>query len=251
MNEKKQLWEDYGANEAYYAVVTLDKFRKDNLGETAKEEFFQMGRDHVTRIFREIEDGFAMKFAPRRALDYGCGVGRILVALAEKCEQVVGVDISHAMLDETRKNCKQRDITNVELQDASEFIGAASESYDFVHSFIVLQHIDPKIGNELIRTMTKRLSAGGIGMLHATFFDPLPLSARLRFRIYRDVPFVHRILNTVRGKKDALIPLYEYDLNRVFQMLHANGCGECFVRFSDHGSLGAMIFFRKGETEVY
>ena len=220
-------------------------FAKWNIDAEARDEFFQSGKEHVEHIWKEIENGFGITSAPRHALDYGCGVGRVLLALAEKCGTVVGVDISPTMLEETRKNCAVLDVTNVELQDDADFAAAETETYDLVHSYIVLQHIDPKIGNDLIRKMIERLVPGGVGMLHITYFDPSPTGRKLRFRIYRDVPFVHRIMNAVRGKNEPIMPMYEYDLGVIFRMLHENGCGSSFVRLSDHGCLGTMIFFRK------
>ncbi len=248
MTRAKDIWEDLAANDAYYAVVTFDKFRASNIDSEAKEDFFQTGRDHVKRIWNEIESGFGVDLKPRRALDYGCGVGRVLVAMAEKCETVVGVDISPTMLDETRKNCAGRDVANVELRDAADFAAAEGETYDLVHSYIVLQHIDPKIGNELIRKMIERLVPGGVGMLHVTYFDPSPLGRKLRFRIYRDLPIIHKMLNVIRRKTEPVMPMYEYDLGLIFRLMQQHGCGSSFVRLSDHGWLGAFIFFRKDGT---
>lgn len=251
MSRAKDTWEDLAVNDAYFAVATFDKFRASNLDAEAKEDFFQSGRDHVELIWNEIESGFGVDLKPRRALDYGCGVGRILIPLAERCEAVIGVDISPTMLEEARKNCAERNVTNAELQTADDFAVAETETYDLVHSYIVLQHIDPKIGNDLIRKMIERLEPGGVGMLHVTYFDPSPIGRKLRFRIYRDVPFVHKILNVIRGKKEPLMPMYEYDLGLIYKMLRENECGTNFVRFSDHGWFGELIFFRKGRQKNY
>jgi ubiquinone/menaquinone biosynthesis C-methylase UbiE len=44
------------------------------------------------------------EFAPRKILDFGCGVGRSPVAFAAMAEEVVGLDVSPAMLREARAN---------------------------------------------------------------------------------------------------------------------------------------------------
>ena len=251
MERAKQIWENLGETDAYFAVSTCDEFRKGNLDDAAKEKFFQSGQEHVQRLRSEIENGFGITFSPANALDYGCGVGRVLIPLAKKCESVTGVDISQSMLDETRKNCRERGVENVELKNASEFMNEGSETYDFVHSFIVLQHIAPKLGSEIIRRMAAGLSINGIGMVHVTFRDLTPPFRRFRAKVYRDVPFVRRFINAIRRSNGRFMPMYEYDLNVVFGILKENGCGEIFVRFSDHGHLGTMIFFRKVETRIY
>ena len=247
MDRAKQIWENLGQTDAYFAVATCDEYRKGNLNEAAKERFFRSGKDHVEALLSEIERGFDIEFKPKHALDYGCGVGRVLIALAEKCGNVTGVDISQSMLDETRKNVAERDLRNVELHNADEFLAAEADTYDFVHSYIVLQHVDPKIGNEIVRKMVERLALGGVGMLHVTFFDHADAGTKLRSKVYRDVPFVHDLLDAVRGKRSDFMPMYEYDLGVIFGILKENGCGEVFVRFTDHGFSGAMIFFRKSE----
>ena len=250
MDRAKQIWEDLGEKDAYFAVAAYEEFREGNLDDEAKEKFFQTGKDHVEELWREIERNFEITFTPGRSLDYGCGVGRVLMPLTEKSDSVVGVDISRAMLNEAGKNCSERDLQNVELRDSAEFMNAESEKYDFVHSFIVLQHIAPKLGNEIIRKMAERLTTGGVGMVHVTFFDKTPTFRGFRAKVYRDVPFVHRFISVIRGKDGRFMPMHEYDLNAVFQILNENGCNDLFVRFSDHGFLGVMIFFRKAETST-
>ena len=61
-----------------------------------------------------------------RVLELGCGTGRVLIPLAEHCAQIVGVDISEAMLDVCQRKLALRgapanarvegaDITNFDL----------------------------------------------------------------------------------------------------------------------------------------
>jgi hypothetical protein len=44
----------------------------------------------------------------RRALDLGCGIGRMLPPLAQSCALAVGVDVSAGMLAEARRRCAGR-----------------------------------------------------------------------------------------------------------------------------------------------
>lgn len=245
MSKAKDIWEDYAVNDAYFAVSTFDKFRSSNIDDEAKAEFFETGRVHVDEIWNELQRAFGAELRPKRAIDYGCGVGRILLPLAKKCDHVTGVDISSAMLDETRRNATSMDVDNVRLQLAEEFFAADSDTYDLIHSYIVLQHIDPSIGYRIIDKMLTRLEPGGFGMLHVTFKDPSSSFQRLRFKIYRDVPGIHRLMNVVRGIKERLMPMYEYDRDRVLAMLTEHGCEVSSIKDTDHGFLGGMIFFRK------
>lgn len=245
MDRAQQIWENLGEKDAYFAVATFDEFREGNLDAAAKERFFQTGRDHLENIWNEIEQHFNIELKPECSLDYGCGVGRVLIPLAQKSKTAVGVDISTAMLAEARKNCDERGQKNYELQQPEEFMNATLNKYDFVHSFIVLQHISPDTGLEIISKILQQLNERGVGMIHVTFRDTSPRFRSLRAKIYRDVPFVYRFVSLMRGKTEQFMPMYEYDLERVFQIFDENGCGDRFVRETDHGFKGAMIFFRK------
>ena len=50
-------------------------------------------------------------------LDLGCGIGRLSLALAERCRSVVGVDVSAGMVAEARRRCA--DAANVRLQQTA------------------------------------------------------------------------------------------------------------------------------------
>jgi 2-polyprenyl-3-methyl-5-hydroxy-6-metoxy-1,4-benzoquinol methylase len=251
MSKHKDIWEDYAVNDAYFAVSTFDKFRSKNIDEKAKAEFFDSGRVHVDEIWSELENAFDTKIYPKRAIDYGCGVGRILLPMAERCEKVTGVDISPSMMAETMRNAEAKGLQNVQVQSADEFMMTDSDTYDFLHSYIVLQHIDPSIGYAIIRKLVERLAPEGFGMLHVTFKDPASSFQRFRFKIYRDVPGVHRMMNLVRGIKERLMPMYEYDRAKIMQILDENGCEVNKIAKTDHGFLGGMIFFRKGADSSY
>lgn len=246
MSKIKEKWEYYGKNDPYFAVVTLDEFRRDNLSEVAKNQFFQTGDEYIEKVWREIEDNFATNFAPARALDFGCGVGRLVVPLAKKCESVVGVDISEEMLREAAANAQTKRIYNAEFQQTDEFLRGNGNKFDFVHSFIVFQHINPEIGFGIIENILDKLENGGIGALHFTYHNPTSRFQAAKFKVYRDFPFVYKIKGAIFGNgKEPLIPMYVYDLNRVFKILQENKCGKSVVHFSDHGYKGVLMIFQK------
>src|SRR5687768_1096526 len=92
MNKGKEIWDSYATDEAYFAVLSEDRFRRGNLDAEAKMEFFASGHEHISMVYAALEEAFDFDLKPTRGLDYGCGVGRLLIPLAERCEAVVGVD---------------------------------------------------------------------------------------------------------------------------------------------------------------
>lgn len=244
MASGKDVWEAIAEREAYFGVATFDRYLAGELDESARNEFFESGREHVQLVFEELGETLGEIPRPTRALDYGCGVGRILIPLAERCERVVGVDISTRMLDESRRNMEAAGVTSFELQSADEFLETEAE-FDLVHSYIVFQHIDPRIGYRIIGKILTDLKPGGVGMIHVTHTDTTPFFKRLRSRIYRDVPLVHRVTSVVRRNRSPFIPMYSYEMDKVFSIFDRNGCGERRLVGTDHSYRGTMIFFRK------
>ena len=244
MDREKKVWEEYGANDAYWAVVTLDEFRDSNLDAKAKDSFFKSGYEHVAGVWQAIEERLGIELKPQRALDYGCGVGRLLVPMSERCASATGVDISENMLAETRRNLEARGATSFRLLTDKAFV-EDTERYDFVHTFIVLQHIDPAIGYKVIARMLEMLEPGGYGMIHVTYKDLAPAWRKLRARVYHNAPAVHKVVTSLTGRKGSFIPTYEYNATRVRDAIRSGGGIELFTTETDHGLGGEMIFVSK------
>jgi ubiquinone/menaquinone biosynthesis C-methylase UbiE len=248
----KNLWEYYGEETAYFAVVTEDKFRKESLSKEVLEEFFATGEKYVDNIWKVIETTFQNNFRPQKAIDFGCGVGRLTIPLSKKCEQITGIDISDKMLKETTVNCKKLGINNVSVEKSDDTLSRITGKFDFVHSFIVIQHIKPTIGEKLFTRLVEVLNDGGIGVLHVKYANPGSLGSRIRYFLYREFPIVYKIRSLVLGaKKEPLIPVYNYNLNNMFKILQELNCHKITVRFSDHGHYGVSIFFQKQKDFIY
>ncbi len=248
----KNLWEYYGEETPYFAVVTEDKFRKENLDKSAREEFFAGGEEYVAKIWNEIETHFTKNFRPNNAVDFGCGVGRLTIPLAKRCKKIIGVDIAEKMLNETNFNCKLLGIENVSFVKSDDTLSKLTEKVDFVHSFIVIQHIKPTVGEKIFSRLIDVLNDGGIGVLQLQYANPSKLSSRIRYYFYREFSFIYKLRNLILGaKKEPLIPVYNYNLNNIFRILQEQNCHKCFVRFSSHGHYGVLIFFQKQADIVY
>jgi SAM-dependent methyltransferase len=252
MDRIEQLWEKFGEENPYYAVLSFDKFNTENLDGQILQEFFASGEEYTEKIWSEIKTNLCPTFHPRRSLDFGCGVGRLAIPIAKRSEKAVGVDISQMMLDEAQRNSSVSNVENIEFIKGDDNLSRLQGKFDFVHSFIVIQHINPKIGENIFKKLIDLIDENGIGALHLTYDHPGKKSSVLRYKIYRTFPFLYSIRNLVlRKKKEPLIPVYTYDLNRIFDILQSNNCHRCFIRFSEHGHKGIHIFFVKKKELTY
>ena len=100
--------------------------------------------------------------AGARALEIGCGMGRLLKPLSARIAGVVGVDISAEMIGRARRALADRG--NIDLfVTTGRLKPVADGSLDFVYSFIVFQHVPTKKAVSLyIREAARVLKGGGV-----------------------------------------------------------------------------------------
>src|SRR5215213_2551597 len=135
-------WQRLGQIDPYFGVLSDERFRSANIDSDAKREFFASGVAHVDKVLAVLQSSYG--FVPTgTALDFGCGVGRIAKALAPHFEKVVGLDIAPGMLEEAKKEALARGFTNIEYDLSRKAERLRPETYDLVHTYIVLQHIPP------------------------------------------------------------------------------------------------------------
>ena len=87
----REDWKRYGDTDPYYGVLTEPRFHRDNLNPDALSEFWATGEAHVERIATLFAAHLGRELRPRRSLDFGCGVGRVLLPLARRSERAPGV----------------------------------------------------------------------------------------------------------------------------------------------------------------
>src|SRR5262249_15948332 len=118
-------------------------------------------------------------FEPRRVLDFGCGVGRLVIPLAKRCGQVVGVDVAQSMLAEARSICGKLGLTNVRLHRSDDRLTGVEGAFDLAHSYIVFQPIPGRRGMALLKRLLALVDDNGVCVLHFVYHNP-DLSSGLR-----------------------------------------------------------------------
>jgi SAM-dependent methyltransferase len=240
------------ARDPYYAVLNEEQNRGVVRGER-RAAFFASGARDVETTLRAIRRWIDPSFHPRLAVDYGCGVGRLTIPLAGSCEHVIGLDIAPRMLAEAAANCAAAGVTNVSFATPADFFAAAGpcagvDRVDFVHSFIVLQHVPVAAGEAILASLLERLRSGGVGALHFTYAREAPVWRKVVNRLRGVVPGVNAAVNLAQGRaaSEPRMPMYNYDLGRLVDRLAGHGCHEIHLLPTDHGGHhGAMLIFRQ------
>lgn len=98
-----------------------------------------------------------------KALEIGCGMGRLLVPMSKIFGEIVGIDVSPEILRICRKHTK--DIPNCKLYENNGWdISMFDDNYfDFCYSFVVFQHIpEKKVIINYIKEISRILKTGKI-----------------------------------------------------------------------------------------
>jgi SAM-dependent methyltransferase len=256
-------WKAWGERDPYFGVITDERFRRDRLTPQVLETFFRSGEAHVRHVMSTLRQHVQPGFKPRRVLDFGCGVGRLLPAFSALGAEVVGVDIAEAMLDEARRNCERLRTGPVQLVLSDDELSRVEGHFDLVHTAIVLQHIEPRRGLRLIERLVGLLAPGGTAALHLTYAKTVhaanygappapapapppaepPLWQRLLVQA-KAVPVPPPGPSPVPGSGDPEMQMNPYPLNDVLFVVQQRGARRLHLEFSDHGGeLGATLFF--------
>ncbi len=84
-------------------------------------------------------------------LDLACGAGRHSLALAQKGNNVLGIDLSQYSINQAKKESQKRNITNVDFQTADMRTFALNISFDYVlNLFTSFGYFQSKIENQCV-----------------------------------------------------------------------------------------------------
>lgn len=161
-------WESFARRDAafYIAGRTIDA------GDAAAQErFFESGRQTARWLLEQVGDDLP---GTGLGIEIGCGVGRLLLPMAEHFDRVIGVDVSPTMLTRLMDNCRRFGIENAEPMTADD-PWDHRDSADFVYSWIVFQHVeDLATITTTIRRASTALKPGGVALFQ---FDTRPRTA--------------------------------------------------------------------------
>jgi SAM-dependent methyltransferase len=216
-------WRRWGETEPYFGVLADPRFRMQGIGEN-REEFFELGRLTVEERLATAERHFG-PFGRRRALEFGCGVGRLGIPLAANFDEVLGLDISPAMLAEAQINADRMGAANLRLAPSDDVLSQAEGQYDFVLSCMVLQHIPAWRGMRIIRRLLDQVGPGGVASLQLCTGRPDGPGANMRYWTQCHVPGVHGLFNLARGRpwREPLMQMNPYPLADIVELVEASG----------------------------
>lgn len=158
----QNTYEKYGEKDPLYAVLTRDE-GKGNTWDI--EKFFALGKEEIAAAMARLAE-LDIEVAKGRALDFGCGAGRLTQAMCEHFDEAVGLDISSSMVETASKFNQQGDRCQYKVNTTPDLTQLDDQSFDFVYTMWVLQHSPPEASTRYIAEFFRVLRPGGIAMFH-------------------------------------------------------------------------------------
>jgi hypothetical protein len=162
-------WNERAREDAHYYVAFGGREQDDS-------EFLSTAAD----VVRDLE-GELKRFPPdppltsRRALEIGCGPGRLMLPMSRHFGEIHGVDISDEMIARARRNLQRIPHAHPQHASGSDLALFPDEHFDFVYSYAVFQHIpSAEVVFNYLRETLRVLKPGGFARLQ---INGLPRSA--------------------------------------------------------------------------
>lgn len=155
--QMKADWNARAGEDANYYVAFGRKDQSD-------DEFFETAREMAAALERELRRlPPGVKPRARRALEIGCGPGRLMRPLSRHFGEIHGVDVSDEMIRLARERLRGVPHAHVHATSGADLAPFADDSFDFVYSYAVFQHIpSAEVVFQYLREAWRVLKEGGI-----------------------------------------------------------------------------------------
>jgi ubiquinone/menaquinone biosynthesis C-methylase UbiE len=158
LKELQKHWDAYGAEDPLWAILTVPEFKG---GKWDPETFFDNGVQEIGEQMAII-NSLGLELRHGRALDFGCGVGRLTQALCRHFNECHGVDIAPSMIQAARAFNQHGDKCHYHLNEAANLSLFTDNQFDFIYTVIVLQHMQPIYSRHYIEEFMRVLAPGGL-----------------------------------------------------------------------------------------
>lgn len=163
-NEDQKQVLNQGRQESDYIKMQRDQYEDvrippdDVVGQYQWHENFPY-ETFLLYKYGDIRYPILTDFQEKKALDFGCGPGRMVKRMQKYFLQVDGCDISARLLEEARRRVPE---STFYLTNGNDLGYAFREAYDFIYCTISMQHIaSHTIRTKILRAMYDALKPGG------------------------------------------------------------------------------------------
>lgn len=191
-------WEKLAQNDPLWAILS-DPAKRG--GGWKVDEFFATGAREIAELMTYL-DRVAPGIGRDRALDFGCGIGRVTRPLAAHFARVTGMDISPSMVEAAREYAAKAPAHGGECEyvvnSGTKLDDIDDATFDLIYSAITLQHIPTTAALGYLKEFVRVLKPGGV----AVFQLPARRRPSLKTRVGWLLP------RSVRAKRHSGIQMH-------------------------------------------
>ncbi|OYT72284.1 MAG: methyltransferase type 12 [Chloracidobacterium sp. CP2_5A] len=207
-------WEHLGEHEPHWSVLSADEFKQANL-DAHRERFYASGQHSAEQFLNLLRRNGCLpeKLSDKRIIEYGCGVGRVTHALAQRFGEVRAYDISAPHLELARQFAASLGLDNIRFaqikrpQDVTQLPQA-----DAVYTTIVLQHNPPPVIRFILKALLDALAPSGVACFQLlTYQQGYAFSAEAYLRASPE-----------QGRR--VVEMHVLPQRRVFEIIAQSGC---------------------------
>ena len=179
----------------------------------SEEQFLSSAAETMPVFEREFVRLASAPTAERRALEIGCGPGRLMLPMSRYFSEIHGVDISNEMLAMARQRLRDLPNAHIHATTGSDLNMLADNYFDFVYSYTVFQHIpSPEIVLNYLREAQRVLKPGGILCCQLRGAPPIPSEMQREARTWTGCHFsAEEIAAFTREQRFPLVAIWGVD----------------------------------------
>ena len=177
-------------------------------------EFFATATQVVNNLEKELKRVPAKQRTQWKALEIGCGPGRLIRPMSRHFAEIHGIDVSDEMIERAKQNLRETSNAHVHVGDGSRLTQFEDSSIDFIYSYAVFQHIPSRdVVLEYLNEVQRVLKPGGIARLQ---LNGLPLIGDDQY-------------TTWSGARFSSAEILEFTQSRNLQVLALEGAGTQYM----------------------
>lgn len=241
INELKKNWDEFGKTDPLWAILSDSKKRGNKW---KLDEFFYTGQSEIDELMKYVES-LGIDLQRRKALDFGCGIGRLTQPLANYFTEVYGVDIASSMIELANKYNRFGDRCSYYLNERDDLRLFRDAVFDFIYSNIVLQHMEPAYSKNYMKEFLRILTPHGLLIFQLPGEQETTLWQSLKSLIPTFIVDLYRKLRygdiTLKGdasrmemfgtKKEEIVKFLEENNAKIIEIKRDRSAGKGWISF--------------------